>query len=103
MANRARDWLRQTDEESLWMNDARQAERWAHVCLLAEQVAEKSLKAIAMFRGADQIKSHSVKEIAAALDINGSLETKAKILDQYYITTRYPDAFYSESPFEYFT
>ena len=103
MANRARDWLRQAREEALWMADSRTSERWALVCFMAQQVAEKSLKAIGMSRGAEQIKSHSVREIALALDIDGDLTEKAKILDQYYIATRDPDVFYSGSPFEYFT
>ncbi|MCX7023673.1 MAG: HEPN domain-containing protein [Spirochaetes bacterium] len=76
--------------------------RWAVVCFTAQQVAEKSLKAIALHRGVLQVKSHSTKEIAAALEISGHLDEKARILDQYYITTRYPDAFPSGAPFEYF-
>jgi len=33
---------------------------------------------------------------------NGDLDVKARILDQYYITIRYPDAFANGAPFEYF-
>jgi HEPN domain-containing protein len=76
--------------------------RWAIVCFIAQQVAEKSLKSIAIARGASQIKSHSAREIAEALSIDGDLDEKARILDQYYISTRYPDAFSTGAPFEYF-
>ncbi len=103
MANRANDWLRQAEEELLWAKDALVSGRWALVCFTSQQVAEKSLKGMAIRRGAAQIKSHSVKDIAAALEIDGELDEMGRVLDQYYITTRYPDAFYSGSPFEYFT
>ncbi|MGA2547490.1 MAG: HEPN domain-containing protein [Rectinemataceae bacterium] len=102
MKSRARDWLRQAEEELAWAKDAYNVKRWASVCFTAQQVAEKSLKAIALARGALQVKSHSAREIAKTLDIDGELEEKARILDQYYITTRYPDAFATGAPFEYF-
>ena len=37
------------------------------------------------------------------LGINGDLEESAKILDQYYTTTRYPDSVIGGAPFETFT
>jgi len=102
MKNRAGDWLRQAQEELAWGRDAYGLKRWASVCFTAQQVAEKSLKAIALARGAFQVKSHSTREIAEALGIDGDLDEKSRILDQYYITTRYPDAFATGAPFEYF-
>jgi HEPN domain-containing protein len=102
MKSRARDWLRQAEEELAWAKDAYNVKRWASVCFTAQQVAEKSLKAIALARGALQVKSHSAREIAKTLDIDGDLDEKARILDQYYISTRYPDAFATGAPFEYF-
>jgi HEPN domain-containing protein len=102
MKSRAGDWLRQAEEELAWAKDAFAVKRWASVCFTAQQVAEKCLKAIAIARGAAQVKSHSIREIAIALGIDGDLDEKARILDQYYITTRYPDAFATGAPFEYF-
>ena len=61
------------------------------------------MKALALHRGFDTIKSHSITEIAKALGENGDLERMAKRLDLYYISARYPDAFPSGAPFEYFT
>ncbi len=102
MKNRAGDWLAQAEEEFAWAKDAYSVKRWASVCLTAQQVAEKSLKAVALARGALQVKSHSTREIAEELGIDGDLDEKARILDQYYIATRYPDAFPTGAPFEYF-
>jgi len=102
MKSRAGDWLKQAEEELAWARDAYNLKRWAVACFTAQQVAEKSLKAIALARGALQVKSHSTHEIAEALGIDGDLDEKARILDQYYIATRYPDAFATGAPFEYF-
>lgn len=61
-----------------------------------------TLKALAYFRGADLVKSHSVKTIAKELGENGEIESMGQKLDLYYIPTRYPDAFMEGAPFEYF-
>lgn len=64
----------------------------AQACFNAQQSAEKALKALAFFRGADLFKSHSLQSIAADLAINGQLASFANKLDLYYLTARYPDA-----------
>lgn len=38
-----------------------------------------------------------------ALGFNGKVQEAAKILDQYYISARYPDALPSGAPHEFFT
>lgn len=62
-----------------------------------------ALKALAYFRGADFVKGHSIVAIANDLGINGALREAAMRLDQYYITTRYPDSHFTGAAFEYFT
>lgn len=104
MADRSKDWLRQAEEEYRWAEEGYATGRWALVCFTAQQVAEKCVKAIAIaiVRGAAQIRGHSIKAITEALGIDGELDQMARMLDQYYISTGYPDAFASGSPFEYF-
>jgi HEPN domain-containing protein len=103
MADRADDWLRQAQDDLLWAEDTLKAGRWAQACFAAQQVAEKALKSVALRRGVEQVRSHSILEITKALDLDGDIERMAKRLDQYYISARYPDAFPSGAPFEYFT
>ncbi len=103
MKNRAHDWFRQAQNDFLWAQDTLRSEKYAQVCFICQQVAEKSLKAVAYFKDFDLVKSHSVMEIARSLGINGEIENIAKRLDLYYISTRYPDAFPSGAPFEYYT
>lgn len=103
MIDRSSDWLRQAKDDLEWTRDTLKAGRWAQCCFTAQQTAEKAVKALALFRGYDKVKSHSITEICRELGINGELERRAKRLDLYYISARYPDAFPSGAPFEYFT
>jgi len=102
MKSRAGDWLKQAESESLWAKDSFAAGHWGPVCFTAQQIAEKCLKSIALFRGAADIRSHSLVKIAEALGINGEIEKMGRRLDVYYISARYPDAFSEGAPFEYF-
>ena len=103
MNPRAIDWLRQAENDLLWAHDTLKAERFAQTCFAAQQVAEKALKALTFKKGYTEIRSHSILEITRALKINDDLENMGKRLDQYYISTRYPDAFPAGAPFEFFT
>ncbi|MBI4479418.1 MAG: HEPN domain-containing protein [Acidobacteria bacterium] len=73
-----------------------QPEAYNVVCFLAEQVAQKALKAVRYFDGARLVSIHSVseliKEVAQTRPEFLSLQPQGAVLDQYYITTRYPDA-----------
>lgn len=103
MRSRAGDWLKQARSELAWAHDSFLHGHWAFVCFTSQQVAEKCLKSIAIHRGATQVKGHSTFLIAQALKINGRIESMSQRLDQYYITTRYPDAFSEGAPYEFFT
>ncbi|MCC5805859.1 MAG: HEPN domain-containing protein [Opitutales bacterium] len=102
-ANRSRDWLAQAKNDLAWGEATTAAGFHAQACFIAQQVAEKSLKAIAYFRGAALVKGHSVLSVARELAVNGELKSAARRLDQYYIPTRYPDAQPDGAPFEFFS
>ncbi|MFW5808795.1 MAG: HEPN domain-containing protein [Spirochaetota bacterium] len=102
MKSRAKDWFRQAQNDYLWAEDTLRCGRYAQCCFVCQQIAEKSLKAVAYHRGYDLVKSHSLVEIARSLKINGDIETISRKLDFYYITSRYPDAFPSGAPYEFF-
>jgi HEPN domain-containing protein len=89
-----------------WIRDAENTLRVAEkncewgaynvACFLAEQSAQKSLKAVLYLDGARFIRIHSiaeiVKEVAQKRPEFLSLREEGGTLDQYYLTTRYPDA-----------
>ena len=103
MKNRAHDWLSQAENDFLWAKETRQNGRFAQTCFICQQLSEKAIKSVAYSRGFEMIKSHSISEIAKNLNINGDIEKIAKRLDMYYISSRYPDAFPSGAPFQYFS
>jgi HEPN domain-containing protein len=102
MNNRAHDWYKQAANDLAWAQDSLESGHWAQVCFICQQVAEKALKAIALSKGALEIKSHSLVKIAEALGVNGEIERMGRRLDVYYISSRYPDAFAEGAPYEYF-
>ena len=100
--NRANDWLRQAENDFEWGKDSLRSLRYAQTCFIAQQVSEKALKALGFHRGFSKVKGHPVYKIAKALSINGEVERIAGQLDQYYISSRYPDALPSGAPFDGF-
>lgn len=96
-------WLLQAVNDLEWGHVSFDRQFYAQACFISQQVAEKSLKALAYFRGAELIRSHSCIELSRELQINGKLEEAARILDQYYISTRYPDALAGAMPYETYT
>ena len=101
--NRYKDWMSQAENDLLWGKDTLKDGYPAQACFIAQQSAEKALKALGFFRGIDMIKSHSVRAIAASLNINSEIQNASKKLDIYYITTRYPDSMPEGAPHENFT
>jgi len=100
---RGEKWLRQALDDLEWLADSLAAGHYAQSCFVAQQVAEKAMKAIAYARGTEIVKTHSILALARALSVNGEIEKAAQVLDQYYMTTRYPDALPDGYPGEFFT
>jgi len=91
-----RRWLLQAERD---LDDAEfnlSGGRYNVACFLAQQSAEKALKAYLFSKGAEEVWGHSVAELckdAQTFDPAFSqLDSKASPLDKYYIPTRYPNA-----------
>jgi HEPN domain-containing protein len=67
------------------------------VCFIAQQMAEKHMKALYIFFGEELHKIHDLKKLATILEKHVSnifdLEEEFNILNKYYTTTRYPGDF----------
>jgi len=92
----AERWLEQARRDLDDAEFAASGARWNLTCFVAQQAAEKALKAYLYHRGAEAVWGHSVAELcrdAAAQDpAFGPLGVEAAALDQYYIPTRYPNS-----------
>ncbi|MCX5859363.1 MAG: HEPN domain-containing protein [Proteobacteria bacterium] len=76
-------------------------------CFVAQQAAEKSLKAFLITRGEEEPWGHSVAELcrsAAQIDPTFTeLQPRVAPLDKYYIPTRYPNGLPGGIPSEAFS
>jgi len=88
-------WLAQATADLRWAVRLAQEGGWHLACFLAQQVAEKALKAFLYAQGEEIVLGHSVERLcAASARYQPEFTDKAKrwsLLDGYYIPTRYPN------------
>ena len=101
-------WLRQADHDLTIARGHQERADYSDACFMAEQAAQKALKAFLIAHGQRAVPVHSVAQLAErcaqlAPDFSAHI-TPGRILDQYYIPTRYPDALAPPAvPFESYT
>lgn len=102
MANRARDWFAQAERD---LDQARASERderheWA--CFAAQQAAEMAVKALHLSNGQEawgQVVARLLNELPSP---PRELQDKAKVLDNFYVATRYANGHAEGAPFEHY-
>jgi len=105
MSNRAQDWLRQAERDFQHAEDSREKESHDWACFAAQQAAEMACKALHLHHKqeawghviADLLESLPEKVVPA-----DDLVEKARVLDNYYIPTRYPNGHPTGAPFEHY-
>lgn len=96
-------WNKQSENDLLYAKAAFRDGFWAHVCFLCQQASEKALKSLILRRAKAFPMTHSLVELLAILRINGNLRIAATVLDQYYVTARYPLGMTALAPYELLT
>ncbi len=104
----ARRWLAQARDDLDFARWVLPGDRFFDKgCFIAQQAAEKALKALLYGDGARTVLGHSVLDLLrralSAHPALASLEQDARLLDRFYIPTRYPNGLPGGSPFESFT
>ncbi len=99
---RWRDWLRQAEEDAGRARRAFELGDWSLAAFMAQQAAEKALKALFLKRG-EVAWGHSCLKLAEALDAPGEVLEAAKLLDRHYILSCYPNGFPEGIPSDYYT
>lgn len=88
-------WLEQAKEDLKWARMLAEQGGYHIACFLAQQVAEKAIKAFLYAMGETIVLGHSVNILAQkAAQYNEKIGEKCgkwSILDGYYIPTRYPN------------
>jgi HEPN domain-containing protein len=106
MPERSGDWIRQAarDLESARSQKEAGFHEWA--CFIAQQAAEKALKALYQYLGAEAW-GHSLLELLRGLEekvpLPPGLREQALLLDRLYVPTRYPNGWAEGIPADYIT
>lgn len=105
MTNRAGDWLRQAVRDLEQAEDSRRAGRHEWACFAAHQAAEKAVKALHLALG-QEAWGHVVATLLAELPKAGAapaaLLEKGRVLDNFYVPSRYPNGHAAGAPFEHY-
>ena len=107
MGNRYADWFRQAEADLQHARHAMEDVDYEWSCFAAHQAAEKALKAVFLKLGLDAW-GHTITVLIGNLpkmekQPSETLINHARILDKYYIPTRYPYGFDSGAPTDYYT
>lgn len=100
-------WLRQARQDLHWTRHLAEEGAYHLACFLAQQVAEKALKAFLYAQGKEIVLGHSVERLcsdATAFDVQFREHARSwSILDGYYIPTRYPNSLPGGIPADVYT
>lgn len=105
MPNRSDDWLRQAERDLEQAEESRRSGRHEWACFAAHQAAEKAVKAAHLHVGQEawgHAVSRLLTELPPTIRASTGLIDRARVLDNFYIPTRYADAHPEGAPFEHY-
>ena len=94
MTERREHWLSMANDDLAFAELGLSNGFFSQVCFLSQQASEKALKAVLLSRTGGYPRVHSIVDLVKrndAVEALAGLMDDARILDQYYIPTRYPD------------
>ncbi|MBN1270023.1 MAG: HEPN domain-containing protein [Kiritimatiellae bacterium] len=107
MRDRSHDWLAQAQRDLEHAGKDARDGYYEHACFDAQQASEKAIKSVYLHHHAEGWGHSAARLLEEAREIveapAKALIDDAKVLDQYYILTRYPNGFESGAPKDYFT
>ena len=102
---RANDWFNQALRDIEQAEDSRKAGRHEWACFAAQQAAEKAVKALHLYMHQEawgHVIAKLLKELPESVNIPEGLIDKARVLDNFYIPSRYPNSHPEGAPFEHY-
>jgi len=103
MTNRAQDRFTQAERDLEQARDPRAAGSHEWACFAGQQTAEKALKALHLARNQEawgHVVARLLEELGAG--VAAELLDKAKVLDNFYVATRYANGHPAGAPFEHY-
>lgn len=105
MPDRSRDWLRQSERDLEQAADSRQAGRHEWACFAGQQAGKKAVKALHLHLGQEawgHVVAQLLRELPPDAAAPEALVDRAKVLDNFYIASRYPNSHPDGAPFEHY-
>jgi len=105
MPNRAADWLLQAERDLAQAEESGRSARHEWACFAAQQAAEKAVKAVHLARGQEahgHVVARLLRELPKGVSVPDGLVERARVLDSFYIPTRYPNGHAAGAPFEHY-
>ncbi len=103
MTSRAGDWYRQAERDLEQARSSQREGRHEWACFAAQQSAEKAVKALHQSKGQEawgHVVARLLRELPFA--VPEVLIDKAKVLDNFYMATRYTNGHPEGAPFEHY-
>jgi len=103
MTNRSKDWLAQAERDLEQARSSRREDRHEWACFACHQAGEKAVKALHLFFNQEawgHVIARLLRELP--LDVPEEIIEKAKVLDGFYIPTRYANGHPEGAPFEHY-
>jgi HEPN domain-containing protein len=103
MPNRSKDWFAQAERDLEQAKASQRDGRHEWACFAAQQGAEKAVKALHLAHG-QEAWGHVIARLLQELPqpAPADLIDKAKVLDAFYIATRYANGHPEGPPFEHY-
>jgi HEPN domain-containing protein len=102
VSNRSRDWFAQAERDLEQARASKADGRHEWACFAAQQAAEMAVKALHLSFG-QEAWGHVVARLLSELPIPaGDLVEKGKVLDNFYVATRYANGHPEGAPFEHY-
>jgi HEPN domain-containing protein len=102
---RSRDWLAQAERDLEQSEDSRKAFRHEWACFAAHQAADKAVKALHLHLGQEawgHVVARLLRELPESVVPGEFLVERGRVLDTFYIPSRYPNAHLEGAPFEHY-
>jgi HEPN domain-containing protein len=105
MSQRSNEWLQQALRDLEQAEDSKKGGRHEWACFIAQQAAEKAVKALHLYAH-QEVWGHVIAKLLQELPDHAKapmeLIDRAKVLDNFYIPTRYPNSHPEGAPFEHY-
>lgn len=102
---RAFDWFNQAQRDLEQAEDSRRSGRHEWACFAAHQAAEKAVKALHLHLGQEawgHMVAKLLQELPPSVSVPSDLVEKGRVLDNFYVPTRYPNGHPQGAPFEHY-